>query len=314
MSNRKKVWVLAESEAALAQLMAGGKQLGEEAAAIIYGGRKEAEKAVQLGADKVYWLGEIHEDRIMEDYTETIAALVQKEWPRLLLVESGKRGKLIAGRLAAIMGSSVLANTGELIVDGGTVQARHMVYGGAACRTVKGLTDTIIAVVNTGVFNALPEDTGRQGEIMPVQYIEPAVKIKVIDRKKKEGLDVNLTDAKRVVGIGRGIERQEDIRMIEELAGAMGAEIGCTRPIAEGVNWLPRERYIGVSGVMLNPDLYLALGISGQVQHMVGVDQAKVIVAVNKDKAAPIFKKSDYGIVGDIYKILPLLIEKFKAL
>ena len=101
--------------------------------------------------------------------------------------------------------------------------------------------------------------------------------------------------------------------MVEELAGLMEAEVGCSRPVAEGMNWLPKERYIGVSGAMLKPDLYLALGISGQVQHMVGVNQAKAIVAINKDKAAPIFSQADYGIVGDLYKVLPSLIEKFKA-
>jgi len=313
MSKIKQVWVLAETTAALAQLCAGGRQLGEEVSAIIYGSKEEAEKAIQLGADKIYWLGEVKEESILEDYTETIAELLHKERPQLLLIQPSKRGKLISGRLAAVMGTSVLVDSSELIVADDNVQAKHMVYGGAAFRTEKVLTEITIATINMGVFGALPEDANRQGEIVAVDYVEPGVKIKVIEKKKKEGTEVNLTAAKRVVGIGRGIENEEDIKMIEELAGAMGAEVGCTRPIAEGVNWLPRERYIGVSGVMLKPDLYLALGISGQVQHMVGVDQAKVIVSVNKDKAAPIFKQSDYGLIGDIYKVLPLLIEKFKT-
>lgn len=314
MSNIKKVWVLAETPSAWAQLCAGGKQLGEEVAAIIYGSKQQAEKAIQLGADKIYWLGEIKEESILEDYTETIAELLQQERPQLLLIQPSKRGRLIAGRLAAVLGTSVLVDSSELIAADNSVQARHMVYGGAASRMEKALTEITIATINMGVFNALPEDAARQGEIVVVNHVEPAIKIKVIEKRKKEGAEVNLTASKRVVGVGRGIASAGDIKMIQDLADLVGAEVGCTRPIAEGVNWLPRERYIGVSGVMLKPELYLAIGISGQVQHMVGVNQAKVIVAVNQDKAAPIFKQSDYGIIGDLYKVLPLLIEKFKTL
>lgn len=314
MSEIKSVWVLAETPAALAQLCAGGRQLGEEVAAVVLGTKEEAEKAIQLGADKTYWLGEPKPENILEDYVETIADLLQKESPNLMLIQPSKRGKLIAGRLAAGLGTSVLVDANELTAADGSIQARHMVYGGAAFRTEKALTGTTIATVGTGVFSALPEDADRQGEVVALKYIEPANKIKVINKKVKEGASVNLNVAKRVVAIGRGIANQEDIKMVEELAGLMGAEVGCSRPIAEGVNWLPRERYIGVSGVMLKPDLYLTIGISGQVQHMVGANQAKVIVSVNKDKTAPIFKQSDYGIVGDLYKILPQLIEKFKRI
>jgi electron transfer flavoprotein alpha subunit len=101
--------------------------------------------------------------------------------------------------------------------------------------------------------------------------------------------------------------------MAEELAGLMEAEVGCSRPVAEGLNWLPLERYVGISGAIVKPELYLAVGISGQVQHMVGINQSRVIVAINKDKQAPMFKQADYGIVGDLNKVLPLLIKKFKA-
>ena len=100
--------------------------------------------------------------------------------------------------------------------------------------------------------------------------------------------------------------------MIRELAGVLGAEVGCSRPIAEGENWMERERYIGVSGVQLKSDLYLMLGISGQIQHMVGGNGAKVIIAVNKDKNAPIFNYADYGLVGDIYKVVPELTKLLK--
>ncbi|WP_226963138.1 FAD-binding protein [Sutterella seckii] len=109
------------------------------------------------------------------------------------------------------------------------------------------------------------------------------------------------------VGVGRGIAKEADLALADALAKAIGAEVGCSRPIAEGEHWMERERYIGVSGVLLKGDVYVALGISGQIQHMVGVNDCGTIIAVNKDKNAPIFNYCDYGIVGDIYKVLPEL-------
>lgn len=312
MSKINKVWVIAEKESALAQLLAGGRQLGEEVAAVVWGTKEDTEKAISLGADKIYWLGERKAENLYEDYAPTISGLLKQERPELVLVQPSKRGKLLAGRLAASLGTSVLVDAAEIKTEG-KVQVTHMVYGGAAFRTEQALTETAIVTVGAGVYTALSEDATRQGTVVNVDFVEPQHKVKLLEKKNKEGATVNLSAAKRVVGIGRGIANQEDIKLAQELAEQIGAEVGCSRPIAEGVNWLPTERYIGVSGAILKPEVYLAVGISGQVQHMVGVNQAKVIIAVNKDKAAPIFKHADYGIIGDLYKVLPLLTEKFKA-
>ena len=118
---------------------------------------------------------------------------------------------------------------------------------------------------------------------------------------------MNLAAARRVVSVGRGVAAQEDLALVDELAAALEAEVGCTRPVAEGSGWMARERYIGVSGALLKPDLFVAVGLSGQIQHMVGANSAKTIVAVNKDKNAPVFKQCDYGIVADLYEVLPKL-------
>lgn len=313
MSLVKNVWIFAEKNNALAELCAGGRQLGESVTAIVLGSEDEAKQTVSWGADKVYWLGMTSSSTMMEDYTETIAGLIKKEQPNLLLVQPSKRTKLMTGRLAAGLATSTLTDAMEINDDNGNIVVKHMVYGGAAFQTDKATATTAIVTVGTGTFSALPEDATRQGTVVAVDYVEPSKKIKLLKKVSKSGATVNLSAAKRVVGIGRGIANQEDINMVKELAGLIGAEIGCTRPIAEGVNWLPTETYIGVSGVMLKPEFYLALGISGQVQHTVGINQAKTIVAINKDKAAPIFKQADYGIVGDLYKVVPALIDKFKA-
>jgi electron transfer flavoprotein alpha subunit len=311
MGKINKVWVLAEKQSVLAQLCTGARQLGEEVSAVFIGTKEEAELVIPMGADVVYWLGESKPGTLLEDYIKTISELLKKERPDLLMVQPTKRGKLMAGRLAASIGTSVLVDAAEITFDS-KIQVKHMVYGGAAFRTEQALTATTIATVGAGLFTALPEDASRQGTIVTVDFVEPDSKVKLLEKKSKESSAVNLSAAKRVVGIGRGIANQEDIKLAEELASQLGAEVGCSRPIAEGVNWLPTERYIGVSGAMLKPEVYFAVGISGQVQHMVGVNQARVIVAINKDKAAPIFKQADYGIVGDLYKVIPLLVEKLK--
>ena len=117
----------------------------------------------------------------------------------------------------------------------------------------------------------------------------------------------DLGSASRIVSAGRGFKAEADLDLARELAGALGAELACTRPLAEGLDWLPRDRYVGVSGQQVTPDLYVAVGVSGQLQHMSGVSGARTIVAINSDADAPVFAYADYGIVGDLYQVVPAL-------
>ena len=126
----------------------------------------------------------------------------------------------------------------------------------------------------------------------------------------RQSNSVDLDKARLVVSVGRGIGSKENIALAEQLCKAIGAELACSRPVAENEKWMEHERYVGISNLMLKPELYLAVGISGQIQHMVGGNGAKVIVAINKDKNAPIFNYADYGLVGDIYKVVPALISQ----
>jgi len=309
------VWVYSEKPAFLAELTNGARLLAENfggsVAAVVLGPRADADKAFAAGADKVYWLGEVK--GLVEDYVPTIAKLVADEKPALLLVGGTKRGKAVAGRVAARLGASALADTKEFIVESGKLTIRHMIFGGGAIRTEKPATETGVATVGQGVFEAPVLVAGRQGELVEVPFVEPAWKVKFVEKKSKPASTVNLAVAKRIVSAGRGIGKQEDMAMINELAKLLEAEVGCTRPLAEGLDWLPREAYIGVSGAFVKPELFLAVGVSGQVQHTVGIQDSKIIVAINKDKNAPIFPQSDYGIVGDLYQVVPALINALKA-
>ncbi|MBP1764239.1 MAG: hypothetical protein H6Q65_1297 [Firmicutes bacterium] len=295
-----KIIVLAERYNALVELCSGARKLGNWVEAISIGSL--APQGVN-GADKVWSIPE--QDGVMwEDYTETIAALLDKEKPNFLLVQATKRCKLVAGRLSAMMGASVITDVMELSSDGET---KRMVYGGTAVRREKASTSIAIVMVGPGVL-AGEAPVEFSGEVETLSFIEPKVKIKVVGREQKPKISVDLPNAKRVVGVGRGLGKEEDLAMVHQLAEAINGEVGCSRPIAEGEKWMPKETYIGVSGLMLAPEVYIALGISGQVQHMVGINRSKVVIAVNKDKNAPIFKQADYGIVGDIYKVVPAMI------
>ena len=123
---------------------------------------------------------------------------------------------------------------------------------------------------------------------------------------------IDLASAEKVVCVGMGLDKQEDMKMAEELAQLLGAEIACTRGIAEERQWLPVESYIGISGAKIKPSLYISMGVSGQVQHVVGIRDSKIIVAVDSNEKAPIIKAADYSIIGDMYEIIPLLIEELK--
>jgi electron transfer flavoprotein alpha subunit len=131
--------------------------------------------------------------------------------------------------------------------------------------------------------------------------------VTISDCTKASGSGVDISTATKLVSVGRGFHKKEDLKLAQDLAAAFKAELSCSRPIAEDDHWLPIDHYVGISGHTVKPDLYLAVGISGQVQHMVGARESKVIVAVNSDEHAPIFESTDYGIVGDLYEVLPLL-------
>jgi electron transfer flavoprotein alpha subunit len=136
----------------------------------------------------------------------------------------------------------------------------------------------------------------------------------VLERKQKETAAKDITESRIIVCAGRGIEKKEDLGLVQELADALGGEIGCTRPISEESHWLPEDLCIGISGISVKPDLYIGVGVSGQVQHVTGIRDAKLICAVNKDENAPIFGAADYGMVGDLYDVVPKLIDAVKKI
>ena len=264
-----------------------------------------------MGATQVFQLTGKPDDRILEDYADTIVATIKQHGDKgLLLLPNTRRGKLLAARLGARLQAAVSNDAASITVDADKAVIKHMVYGGLAFGQETLNSVFSIATVTTGTFEAATSDASRSGAAQTAQWVEPKQSVVRTSVQKKAGNSVELDKARLVVSVGRGIGSQENIAIAKTLADTIGAEIACSRPVAENEKWMEHERYVGISNLMLKPELYLAVGISGQIQHMVGANGAQTIVAINKDKNAPIFQFADYGIVGDLFKILPALTQQ----
>ncbi len=182
-----------------------------------------------------------------------------------------------------------------------------MAMSSPICTSAVWLSAKIYTVAATCFDDAEPTGTDT---VETIAYVAPEKPLVLRGTKEVPRSGADLTKVDVVVGAGRGFAEESELQMARDLCAKVGGELGCSRPLAENVNWLPKNLYIGVSGLQLAPKAYIALGISGQMQHMVGVTGADVIIAVNKDANAPVFKQADYGIVGDIKTVVPALIEK----
>ena len=313
MSKLSHVFVTADTAEKLFDLLAGARTLGDAVNALVVGEQADALAAFGHGADTVH-LFTPRDGVPYEDYAGSMAQMIRAEGGAgLVLLPAGKRGKCLGAKLAARLNTALVNDADSIACEDGAVIARHMVYGGMAFGTERFTAPLAVVTVGGGVFEASPGALGKTGAIKAAPFVAPASPIKRGQVRAKEGSSVDLAKAKRVISVGRGLKSKDDIALIERLAKAIGAVVGCTRPIAEGEHWMESERYIGVSGVMLKNDVFMSVGVSGQIQHMVGATACKTIISINKDKNAPVFKFADYGIVGDLYKIVPKLIEAFKG-
>jgi electron transfer flavoprotein alpha subunit len=312
------VWVFSEKMALLGELIAAGGSLAEQTKgvviAVVTGSRERIADAFGGGADRVFWLGEVKPGCMVEDFVPTLAKAVAENQPYGILIGSTRRGRAVAGRLAARLDLTAITDVTAFQFENGALQARHMIFGGGAERIEKPAAATVLlATIGSGVFSAQKPAAGKSGPVVELPFVEPEWRVKVRETRARPAAKVNLAAARKVVCVGRGLVKPEDLALVEELARLLGAEVACTRPLAEGLDWLPRERYIGISGATVRPDLYLGVGVSGQAQHTIGMSEARVVMAINKDQGAPIFEQADYGIVDDLYAVVPALIASLKG-
>ncbi|HOJ51511.1 MAG TPA: electron transfer flavoprotein subunit alpha/FixB family protein [Syntrophales bacterium] len=233
-----------------------------------------------------------------------LVQLAQEEGPSVILFPSTVNMNEMAARLAYALNCPFISGCIKVgyVVEEDCLEVERLLYGGAAVQVVRNESWPVILSVSGG------EKVEVEG--VKIKEVIPALeeRERLLERREKAHTGRSITEAKVVVSVGRGLKSREDLSLIKDLAVAVGGEIGCTRPLASELNWLPESACIGLSGVQVNPDVYIALGISGQIQHVVGMRGARVVVAVNKDEKAPIFGVADFGIVGDLYSFIPLFL------
>jgi electron transfer flavoprotein alpha subunit len=273
----------------------------------------EAEEYFAYGADRVY----IGENPALagfdaETYAEALYQIMQKNDAKILLIPSTKRGKELAPRVAQKLGAGCITDaTGVERNDGNLLISRYALGGNTvAMEVIK--TGLKVITVMPKTFE-LGKKENKKGEIVKADLNLKPPRVRIVERQEKVGEKVNLEEAEILVCIGRGLEKKEDLEMVEQLAKALSAEIGCTKSLCTDYQWLSEDRLVGLSGKKTNPRLVISIGISGQIQYTVGIRGARIVVSINKDKQAPIFAISDYGIVGNLYDVVPLLAEKLKS-
>ena len=291
------------------------EKTGDEVHAIVLGpGAKAlAEETGKYGAKKAFYC----EDGVVENYsTEAYAELVEKAFdesePKLFLIGHNPRGKDLAPRVAQRLELGMVSDAINIEVDGDEFIFTKPIYAGKCITKQKCKTEPAFASVRPNVMAVEEKDAGTPElvELKPeisLDDIRAIVKELVIQKSERP----ELTEAEIIVSGGRGLGKPEGFQLIEELADVLGAAVGASRAAVDA-GWKPHSFQVGQTGKVVSPVLYIACGISGAIQHLAGMGSSKFIVAINKDPEAPIFNVANYGIVGDLYKVVPVLIEELK--
>ncbi|MFH1490707.1 MAG: electron transfer flavoprotein subunit alpha/FixB family protein [Pseudomonadota bacterium] len=295
-------------------------ELGQELSAVLLGSGVSilAREAVTFGADKVY----VVDDPLLQDYlTDSTLSVMEKVvrqgMPRIVLLGQTSIGRDLAPRLAFRLETAATMDCVALAIDPDSKRLLQTkpVYGGNVQAVFVCESDPQIVTVRAKVMSPLEPDASRKGEVIPIEAgLEPsAIRTKLIDKVKDEVEGIKLEDAQVVVCGGRGIGGPEGFEHLAELAKLLKGAVAASRPACD-FGWMPDTSQVGLTGKIVNPELYLAIAISGAIQHMAGCSSSKAIVAINKDAEANIFKEAHYGVVGDWKKVLPAFTEKVKEL
>ncbi len=288
------------------------EQMGDTAEAVVLGAVNEDLAALgQHGVKKVH---QVQNDALKtfdaQTYTKVIAQVAEQTGAKVVVFSNNSSGKSLAPRVAVRLKAGLVSGATALPDTNNGFVVRKNVFSGKAVANVA--INTAIKVISLNV-NAFTIQTGEgTAEVVPFTATVDAPKIKVTGSTKTSG-KVALTEADVVVSAGRGLKGPENWKMVEELADELGAALACSRPVADA-HWRPHNEHVGQTGVAIAPNLYIAVGISGAIQHLAGVNRSKTIVVINKDAEAPFFKAADYGIVGDAFEIVPKITEAVKKI
>ncbi|HBF4994696.1 TPA: electron transfer flavoprotein subunit alpha/FixB family protein [Clostridioides difficile] len=291
-------------------------QLGKELAVVIagYEVEKEVKELLHYSVDKVYYINDpLLKDFTTDGYAISIANLIERKKPEVVLVGATSIGRDIAPRIAGKVGTGLTADCTKLEIDSTDnklLQTRPAFGGNLMATIVCPKNRPQMSTVRPGVMAKAVRNESETGilEVVTPELTEKMIRTRLVEILPQEKKSVNLTDARIIVSGGRGLKRAEGFELIEELADKLGAEIGASRAAVDS-GWIEHSHQVGQTGTTVRPELYIACGISGAIQHLAGMSDSKYIVAINKDAKAPIFSICDYGIVGDLYEIIPEMIE-----
>ena len=303
--------------AGTAKRIADEKGLGVAAVIIGKGIDAAAAQLVKLGADTVYYCDSPEvENFIDESYTKIIRDVADKEQPKVIIGGASFFGKELFPRLAAVLNSGLAPDITALEWDGDNILATRPAYGGKAILKVTPAGEgPQMVTLRPKAFAEAAADDGRNGDLVKIDYSagKHGARAKVLEKVTEGGQSISLTDADIIVSGGRGLREPENFKLIRELAEALGAAVGASRATVDA-GWIPYAHQVGQTGKTVNPKLYVACGISGAIQHLVGMQSSKIIVAINRDEEAPIFKVATYGIVGDLFEFVPALTAKLNSM
>lgn len=300
-----------------ARKMADEKGLSVAGAAIGNNIDNVPQTLIKLGADTVYICDSPETEHFLdESFANICVDIVKTEAPVVILGGASFYGKELFPRLAAKLGSGLAPDITALEWDGDNILATRPIYGGKAILKVTPAGQgPQMATLRSKAFPDAQPDDSRDGKTEKITFdpARHASRAKVLEQVKEGGQAVSLTDADIIVSGGRGLREPANFKLIRDLAEALGAAVGASRATVDA-GWIPYAHQVGQTGKTVNPKLYIACGISGAIQHLVGMQSSRFIVAINRDPEAPIFKVATYGIVGDLFEFVPALTEKLKTL
>lgn len=319
MSQDIGVLIFSEDPNLTVEMLGKGREIADKLqtglAVLIIGSnvRQNAAEFVKHGADKVYTAESPELERFTpEPYLETLYKLVLDLKPEMVLVGSTRNGKPVAARLAMRLKAGCVPDCISLALDEQKrLVGERITYGGNAIARITFKTKPQIATVPSRALEK-PAPDDRHGQILRLDAEKSPSLVQIVSEKPLGTSSVRVEEAEAIVSCGRGLEKKEDLKLLDAVSKILCGQVGCSRPLSEDRKWF--SEWIGLSGHKVRPKLYIACGISGVIQHVAGIRDAKIVVAINRDPEAPIFEVADYSVVGDLYEILPALKEALQKL
>ncbi len=270
-----------------------------------------AAEAGKYGAKKLWSVADASLDAYQtETWTAAAKQVAEQAASEVVLIPGTAAGRDLAPRLAARLGVGVASDVDRLEIDGGTLKARRPLYAGRLFARVSVEGKPAIATCRPNAF-PVEEAGGGAADVASVAFSAPQTKAKLVETKSTTGGELTIAEADIIVSGGRGLKEAENFSLVRDLAHALGGAVGASRAVVDA-GWIDHQHQVGQTGRVVSPSLYIAVGISGAIQHLAGMSSSKHIIAINKDPEAPIFRIADLGVVGDLFQIVPALTEEVK--